>query len=104
MLVIMTACTSWQPYTLNRGSDLPELLRLRLTSGEQVELREPSIEGDSALVGLLSRTGPDARVLLRDVQTVDRGSFSPGKTLLAVVGTGAIALVALVAVVWSDWD
>lgn len=51
-LVLLAACTTWKPYTLTPGSqDLPGIVRVTLDSGEQVEIYEPELQGDTLLVG-----------------------------------------------------
>ena len=51
-LVFLAACTTWKPYTLApHQQDLPDIVRVTLNTGEQKEIYEPELQGDSLLVG-----------------------------------------------------
>ena len=94
LLLAMAACTTWQPYPyeLERGTGLPERIRVNLVTSESVQLASPFLEGDTTLVGRV-RTRSSAvsrRVPLRDVSSLEWRAVSRGRTAAA----GVVVLIA----------
>ena len=94
LLVLLTACHSWQPTTVSPqrliAEDQPSSVRLMLINGDTVTVENATLRNDS-IVGATDAGA--AAVASRDVRSVEVRSFSAGKTfgvvgLLAAVGIG----------------
>ena len=98
LVVSMAACTTWQPYTLPPDGSLPTRLRLESHDGEQVIVRRPTLEGDSALVGIARRQRH--RVLLDQIQGMEHQHTHVVRSVV----TGVVLGLALFVVVGSAVD
>lgn len=84
-LLQATGCSSWHSSpgldsaALVQGQ--PSRVRLRLTSGRQVELNRPALRGDS-VIGLVK--GDTTRVAAADVTSTAVRGFSVGRTAVRV--------------------
>ena len=100
-------CTSWHPSDEPLPETLaakPNTLRLTLATGQRIELERPRLVGDS-VIGVETLTAmqlrdpkvvdkkPRAAVALADIKAVEQAEFSVGKTLVVLVGLGAIVAV-----------
>ncbi len=92
LLVLLTACYSWQPTTVSPQQLIPEeqssSVRATLTSGRTITVENPTMRNDS-IVGATD-TGV-AGVASRDVRSLEVWRFSVGKTIGLVLGTAAAA-------------
>jgi len=98
LLLNLTACSTWQsvgPVSLSQFIEVEQPDRVRVTTqGEsQVELENPSVEGDE-LVAPGDRSVPLGEILMLEVR-----EFSMDRTALLLVGVAAGVLVVAVAVV-----
>ena len=86
LLVLLTACHSWQLTTVSPQQLIPEeqpsSVRATLTSGEVIVVENPTMRNDS-IVGV---TDADVGVSSRDVSLFEVRRFSVGKTFGLVAG------------------
>ncbi len=91
----LSGCTGWHEVAMGSPppiSDHAQSLRLTLTDGRPIELRNARIVGDSVIGGSPARTS----VAVHDIKTLAERRANGGKTMLAVIGTlGALAAVGL---------
>ncbi|HSM05480.1 MAG TPA: hypothetical protein VK858_12760 [Longimicrobiales bacterium] len=102
-LVSLVACTTWEPYVVQRDVEPPRVVRLHLTSGESVNLRSPLMEGDSVLFGQLG-TGTRAvmqTIPLRSVESMEQRRFSVSTTIGLAVGLVAGFYAFVLVGVWA---
>ena len=82
----LTACQTWQSVSTASPSQFieaeqPDRVRVLMRGGGQVELENPSVEGDELVaVG-------DRSVSLEDVLVLEVWGFSMDRTILLVLGT-----------------
>ena len=101
LMVLLTACHSWQPTTISpqgwTPEERPSSVRATLTSREVITVRDPTMRNDSivgAIVGVASR----------DVRLLEVQRFSVGKTVGLVLGTATgVAAVGLLLLL-SSWE
>ena len=98
LLLHLTACTSWQSAATPSPSQFieaeqPDRVRVTTQDGTEVELENPSVEGDE-LVALGGFSIPFA-----DIVILESRKFSMDRTMLAVLG-GVLALPVLIAAFW----
>ena len=102
LMVLLTACHSWQPTTVSPQQLIPEEqpspVRVTLTNGETVTIKDPTMRNDS-IVGVTDADGAQRTsavgVALRDARLLEVQHFSVGKTVGLVFGT-AVGLTAFV--------
>ena len=98
LVLNLTACFTWQGVATATPIELieatqPHRVRVLKPDGTQVELENPSVEGDQ-LVGTRTRGSggcfvtSDASVTLEDVLQIEIRNFSLGRAILA--GFGAV--------------
>ena len=79
LLVVLNACYSWRTTTFSPAQliaeEEPSIVRVTLTDGRQLTLRDPTIRNDS----LVHENGR-APVVLSDVSAVELWHFSVAKT------------------------
>ena len=85
LLVVLNACDSWLSTTTISPAQLiaeeePSVVRVTLTDGMQLTLRDPTIRNDS----LVHENGR-ARVVLSDVSAVEIWHFSVAKTIGIII-------------------
>ncbi len=101
LMVLLTACHSWQPTTISpqgwTPEERPSSVRATLTSREVITLRDPIVRNDSIV-------GATVGVASRDVRVLEVERFSVGKTVGLVVGTSTIAAAALLVVALSGYN
>ena len=90
LLVLVTACHSWQPTSVSPQrlipEDQPSSVRVTLMNGETVTVKNATLRNDS-IVGATDAGG--AAVASRDVRLFEVQRFSVGKTIgLGVLLTG----------------
>lgn len=109
LLVTITACTTWQPWMVTRDrQEFPSRVRVTLDTGERATLDRAELHGDT-LAGWTTQRSTDRRppvllkVPLRSVQAIEKEVFSPGRTVLLVVGGGAVIFGALYTHAILDW-
>jgi len=95
-----TACHVWTtapalPAAANGISGEPRIVRLTLTDGRVMDLRNPAIRNDS-INGVIADGGSIA-FPLGQVRQLDRPRFSGGRTAALVIGISAAAFVTLIA-------
>ena len=101
LVLNVTACYTWQGVATARPIELieatqPHRVRVLKPDGTQVELENPSVEGDQ-LVGTRTRGSgggfvtSDASVTLEDVLQIEIRNFSLGRT----AGLSALVLILL---------
>ena len=97
LMVLLTACHSWQPTTVSPQQLIPEEqpspVRVTLTNGETVTIKDPTMRNDS-IVGVTDADGAlrtsAVGVALRDVRLLEVQRFSPSRTVGVVVLTSAV--------------
>ncbi len=98
LLVLLTACHSWQPTTVSpqgwTPEERPSSVRVTLATGETVTVENPTVRNDS-IVGV---TDASVGVASRDVRSLEVRRFSVGKTIELGLGIAA-GLAAVAAVV-----
>jgi len=96
LLVLLTACHSWQPTTVSpqgwTPEERPSSVRVTLVTGETVTIENPTVRNDS----IVGATG--LGVASRDVRLFQVQRFSGGKTVGLGLGIAA-GLAAVAAVV-----
>jgi len=102
LMVLLTACHSWRPTTVSPqgliAEDEPSSVRVTLTDGETVIVRNPTMRNDS----IVGATDADVGVASQDVRLLEVRHFSVGKTVGLVLGIAAgVVAVAAVALVSS---
>ena len=101
LVLHLTACMSWQSAATPSPSQFieaeqPDRVRVTTQDGNQVELENPSVEGDE----LVASGG--FSMLFADIVILESRKFSMDRTMLAVLG-GVLALpVALIAALLID--
>lgn len=100
LMVLLTACHSWRPTTVSPqgliAEDEPSSVRVTLTDGETVTVRNPTMRNDS----IVGATDADVGVASQDVRLLEVRHFSVGKTVGLVLGIAAgVVAVAAVALV-----
>ena len=104
LLVLLTACHSWQPTTVSpqgwTPEERPSSVRVTLATGETVTIENPTVRNDS----IVGATDADVGVASRDVGLLEVRRFSVGNTvgLVILIPVGVVA--AAVAVVIIDCD
>ena len=98
LLVLLTACYSWQPTTVSPqrliAEDQPSSVRVTLTNGETVTIENPTVRNDS-IVALTGGVTGFVGVASRDVRLLEVQRSDSGKTIGAVVLTAVGAAVVL---------
>ena len=94
LLVLVTACHSWQPATVSPRQLIVEEeespIRVILSDGTELTLGDPTIQSDSIITGRV-RFGTE-NLLARDVSRIEVQRFSPLRTVGVVAVLAAIAL------------
>ena len=84
LLVLLNACYSWRTTTISPAQliaeEEPSIVRVTLTDGRQLTLRDPTIRNDS----LVHENGR-ARVVLSEVSAVEIWHFSVAKTIGIII-------------------
>ena len=100
LLSSVIACTRWQPQEISpeRVVSEREPSRIRVTRSDstRVELIRPHVSGDS-LIGSVTPSGPPVSIPLSAVAHVSVAKANPGATIALLLGIGAAAVAALVA-------
>ena len=103
LLLHLTACQAWQSVSLDAISpdqlieeDRPDRVRVTMPDGTQVELENPSVEGDELLA-------PGVSMPLADILELEVREFSMDRTALLLVGVAAGVLAVAVAVVMATF-
>ena len=97
LLVLVTACHSWQPVTVSPRWLIVEEeespIRVVLSDGTELILRDATIQSDSIITGRV-RFGTK-NLLVRDVSRVEVQRFSPFRTVgVVVLASAALAAIA----------
>ncbi len=111
LMVLLTACQTWRPTTVSPQQLIPEerpsSVRVTLTNGEAVTVRDPTMRNDSIVGVTENDRGPrysPVGVASRDVRLFEVRHFSVGKTLgFAGLAVSLIGLVVYV-VVRADFE
>ena len=98
LMLHLTACYTWQGVATTSPAGVieatqPDRVRVVVRGEGEVELENPSVEGDQ-LVGADGVSMPLADILRLEVH-----GFSAGRTVLVVLGTAATGIVAVI--VWA---
>ena len=107
LLVTMSACTTWKPYTLQPDVELPSRVRLHLISGERVDVTSGVLEGDTAFVWRMGREGPLRKTPLRLVASMEEAHVSRARTvalLIVLVPVGVFAGASLICIATDCFD
>ena len=101
LVLNVTACYTWQGVATTRPIELieatqPDYIRVLKPDGTQVELENPSVEGDQLVGTTTTRSGgsfepSDASVPLADVLMIEIRELSLGRT----AGLGVLLLIPL---------
>ena len=92
LLVLVTACQSWRPSPVSPQQLIPEerpsRVRVTLTDGETVTVKDPTMRNDSIVgvtdaVGALTRRG--VKVASRDVRLLEVRRLSVTKNIVLAV-------------------
>ena len=107
LLVLLTACHSWQPTTVSpqgwTPEERPSSVRVTLATGETVTVENPTVRNDS----IVGATDADVGVASRDVGLLEVRRFSVGNTvgLVFLIPAGlAAALVVVILIACSGGD
>jgi len=104
LVLNLTACYTWQGVATTSPAQLievtqPDRVRVLKPDGTQVELENPSVEGDQLVGTTTTRTGgsfepSDDSISLEDILQLEIRNFSLGRSILAGFGVfwGAIAV------------
>ncbi len=90
LLLHLAGCYSWQPVTASPRQfveeEQPGHIRISQADDEELELRNPRVEGDSlaARISTYNRTGI-VRIALADITAVEWRRLQVGKTVWAIV-------------------
>ena len=94
LLLNLTACQTWQSVSLDAISpaqlieeDQPDRVRVLMGGGTELELENPSVEGDELVA-------PGVSMPLADILRLEVGAFSRGRTALSAFGWLAVVFVA----------
>ena len=105
LVLHLTACYTWLGVATTSPAQLieatqPDYVRVLKPDGTQVELANPSVEGDQLVGTTTTRSGgsfepSDASVFLEDILNLEIRNFSLGRSILAGFGVfwGAIAVI-----------
>jgi hypothetical protein len=88
-----TACTSWRPDSLTPQAVVaghPMSLRVTRTDSSQVIINNPQLQGDT--IAGVGQHKALVRVLLGSVLLTETRRGDAGKSVLAVLGVGAVLL------------
>ena len=106
LVLNVTACYTWQGVATARPIELieatqPDYIRVLKPDGTQVELENPSVEGDQLVGTTATRSGgsfepSDASVTLEDVLQIEIRNFSLGRSILAGFGAFWGAMIVIV--------
>ncbi len=96
LLVLLTACQSWRPTTVSPQQLIPEerpsSVRVTLTNGETVTVRDPTMRNDS-IVGVTDAVGAlmtrPVGVASRDVRLLEVRRLSVTKSVLTSAAVAA---------------
>ena len=92
LLVLLTACHSWQPTTVSPqqliAEERPSSVRATLTSGRTITVEDPTMRNDS-IVGYTD--AGVAAVASRDVRLLEVRGVDVGQTVGFVLTTAAVA-------------
>ena len=98
LLVLLTACHSWQPTTVSpqgwTPEERPSSVRVTRMDGETVTVGDPTVRNDS----IVGATGLGVGVASRDVRLLEVRRFSVGKTVGLVLGIPVVVAAVLVVV------
>ena len=110
LVLNLTACYTWQGVATTRPIELieatqPDYIRVLTQDGTQVELENPSVEGDQLVGTTTTRSGgsfepSDASVTLEDVLQIEIRNFSLGRT----AGHSALVLILLLPTIACSAD
>ena len=95
LLFLAAGCKVWMPLAL---ADVPtaiergDRVRIKLRDGGRIELEVQTIDTEAIV-------GPEGRVLLSDVARLERRQLDSKRTLLLLLGLGAVAFLLVVGVV-----
>ena len=97
LLLNLTACSTWQsvgPVSPSQfiEAEQPERVRVYIRGGGQVELENPSVEGDALVV-------PNVSMPLVDIIGLEVWEFSMDRTMIVLGGVAAGVLLVAVGVV-----
>ena len=97
LVLHLTACYTWQGVATTSPAGVieatqPDRVRVTMPDGTQVELENPSVEGDELVA-------PGVSMPLADILELEVREFSMDRTALLLVGVAAGVLVVAVAVV-----
>jgi hypothetical protein len=97
LLLNLTACSTWQsvgPVSPSQfiEAEQPERVRVYIRGGGQVELENPSVEGDALVV-------PNVSMPLVDIIGLEVREFSMDRTMILLGGVAAGVLLVAVGVV-----
>jgi hypothetical protein len=89
-LAVTTACQSFHPVVGIApkdalGNEVHSFVQLQMANGSEVKLRSARVLGDSVVGELLSVGHERLALGLNEIRQVELGSFSPGKTLGAIM-------------------
>ena len=94
LLLNLTACQTWQSVSLDAISpaqlieeDQPDRVRVLMRGGTELELENPSVEGDELVA-------PRVSMPLADILRLEVWASSQGRTALAAFGGLAVVFVA----------
>jgi len=99
----LSACTSWHVQQVAPAElidhDHPDEIRVTTTTGNEMVLSHPFVDGDSLHEGK-TKNGPPTGMALQDVHQVATRGFSAGKTIalgtgVVLVGLGTAAVIAV---------
>ena len=92
LMVLLNACYSWRPTAVSPRrlivEEEPSPIRVVLSDGTELTLRNPTIQHDSIITGLV-RFGTE-NLLVRDVSRIEVQRFSLFRTVGVVVLASAI--------------
>ena len=100
LLSSVLACTRWQLEEISPAQVVsetkPSRIRVTRSDSTRVEFVRPHVSGDS-LIGSVTPSGPPVSIPLSAVATVSVAKANPGATIALLLGIGAAALAAFLA-------
>lgn len=90
VLTSITGCATWQPVE-PRDQSLPARIRIVTMSQQQIELKDPVLQGDSVIWGTAVDERMPVRVAMRDVAVV-LGRFHEAPSTLLFVGAAVLLM------------
>lgn len=98
VVLLNTGCAIWRPVAVG-DRPFPARIRVETVSRERIEVEDPSVQGDSAIVGTEAKGREAVRVPLRDVTAI-YGRFPNRPATVFLVSLTATVFAGGIFVLW----